>query len=297
MLLKPERISMMKISVVIPNWNGKELLKENLPSVLDMGADENIIVDDGSTDESIELIENSKLKIIKHEKNLGFAKSVNDGVVRAKGDIIILLNTDVKPHPGLIKVILPYFKDPKVFGVSFAEEKFSYSCGFWKDGFVEHKPGPIMNKTHPTFWISGGSGAFRKSIWDKLGGFDLIYKPFYWEDVDLCYRALKLGYKLLWVPDAKVIHQHEGTIGKYFSRGYMDFVQQRNQLLFIWKNIISGEMIKEHFYGLCRRLITSPGYIKIILAALSKWPYINKARIKEKKESIVSDEQVFQQFN
>lgn len=302
----------MKTSVVIPNWNGEKLLKKNLPHVLKIGAGEVIVVDDASTDESAEELKSQnsellrsaklkstgqKLKVIQNKKNLGFAKSVNRGVEAATGEVMVLLNTDVKPQDGLLDAVLPHFKNKKVFGVSFSEPQWSWSRGLWKGGFLEHEPGPLTNTTHDTFWVSGGSGAFRKSIWDRLGGFDEVFAPFYWEDIDISYRAAKRGYKLLWEPRARVIHEHEGTISKYFTEDYISFIQERNQLLFIWKNITSERMFKEHLNGLVKRLINSPGYIKVIAATLSKIPSIKKSRIKELKEVEITDEEIFSRFH
>ena len=113
----------MKVSVVIPNFNGRELLEKNLPSVLK--AKENlenkiieiIIVDDGSFDESVNFIKNnfSGVKIIKHKINRGFSATVNTGVRTAKGDLIALLNNDVIPSEDFLKAALPHFENDKVF--------------------------------------------------------------------------------------------------------------------------------------------------------------------------------------
>ena len=293
----------MKTSVIIPNWNGLNLLKKNLPDVLDIGADEVIIVDDASTDGSqdeikrmFKISKKRKLQLIENEKNIGFARSVNRGIERASGDIIILLNSDVKPLPGLIKAISSHFDDGSVFAVSFSEKNFSWAKGKWKNGFVEHEPGGRSEKTHPTFWASGGSSAFRRSIWNELGGFSYIYEPFYWEDIDISYRAAKRGYKVLWEPNAKVIHEHESTIGKYFSRNFINFIQERNQLLFIWKNITSKKLTREHQINLVRRVLKHPGYIKIITSALSKFKRVRVLSRQEKRESKLTDQDIFEQF-
>ncbi|MEK6819095.1 MAG: glycosyltransferase, partial [Nanoarchaeota archaeon] len=205
----------MTVSLVIPNWNGRHLIERNISSWLAVGASEVIVVDDGSTDGSVVLLhdlrfKNKDLRIIENKKNLGFARAVNRGVEASRGDIVVLLNTDVRPEPGLLDVVLPHFKNKNVFGVSFNEVRWSWGKGRWLNGFFEHGPGPQTKETHITFWISGGSGVFRKSIWDALGGFDTIYHPFYWEDIDLSYRAAKRGYTLLWATKARVDHEHEG---------------------------------------------------------------------------------------
>lgn len=286
----------MKISIVIPNWNGEKLLRKNLPAVLEVGADEIIIVDNGSTDKSVEEIQKLKLKIILNKSNLGFGRAVNQGVKEAKGEIIVLLNNDVAPEKDFLKYTLPHFKNPEVFAVSFHEPNWSWARILWQKGFIEHQPGGKAKTAHISAWASGGSAAFRKSIWQKLGGFDSLYHPFYWEDTDLSYRAWKRGYKILWEPKAVVHHKHEGTISR-FSQDYVRLISQRNQLLFIWKNITSLKMRLEHKFWLFRKLFVTPGYWKPFLAALAKLPVVLPGRFKEWREEKVSDEEILEFFN
>ncbi len=162
---------------------------------------------------------------------------------------------------------------------------------------VEHEPGPKTKKTHISGWASGGSGAFRKSIWDKLGGFDSLYYPFYWEDIDLSYRAWKRGYKILWEPKAAVHHKHEAIIGRHYSKKYINFVSERNRLLFIWKNIGYPEMFLQHNFYLMKKLFTFPSYWRPFLAALTRLPKILYRRFKECREKKINDKQVFEQFS
>ncbi|MGB9911231.1 MAG: glycosyltransferase family 2 protein [Microgenomates group bacterium] len=289
----------MKFSIVIPNWNGEKLLRENLSYVLKANSDEIIIVDDGSTDNSLKIIENlkiKKLKIIKNEKNLGFVYSVNRGVKEARGEIVILLNNDVIPEKDFLKPLEEDFADSKVFAVSLGEPQWSWVRGIWQKGFIEHQPGGKTQKPHISFWASGGSGAFRKDIWEKLGGMDNLYHPFYWEDVDLSYRAWKRGYKVIWDPRSVVYHKHEGTISR-FSKKYVSLIAERNRLLFIWKNITSPKMIFEHKFWLGMKLLTKPGYWCPFLMAVKKSYLIFSRRIKELKEKKVSDEEIFNYFN
>src|SRR3972149_7908176 len=98
------------VSIVIPNYNGEKLIEKNLPKVLAAKESsqnrilEIIIVDDGSIDQSVKLITSMfpQVKLIKHTKNRGFSSSVNTGVRAAKGDLILLLNTDVLPEENFL---------------------------------------------------------------------------------------------------------------------------------------------------------------------------------------------------
>ena len=291
----------MKFSIIIPNWNGEKLLKNNLPAVFKSGVDQVIVVDNGSEDGSVALLKNlqvqyPQLKTIFNQKNLGFARAVNQGVKEAKNEIVVLLNNDVVPEEDFLKPLAKDFEDEKVFAVSLNEPQWSWAKGKWVKGFIEHETGPKTKTPHLSFWANGGSGAFRKSIWLELGGLDEIFAPFYWEDIDLSYRAWKRGFKILWEPQSVVHHQHETTIGSRFNQKYVDLISQRNQLLFIWKNTTDFRMLLVHKAFLWKKLLTQPGYFKPFLAAWFRFPLVFPRWLKEFKEKKVSDEQIFKQF-
>lgn len=295
----------MNASIIIPNWNGKDLLEKNLPFVIAAKAysknkiSEIIIVDDKSTDDSVNfLLKNFKteIKIIKHTKNRGFSSAVNTGVRSAKGDIVVLLNTDVKPNKDFLVSALALLKDNDVFAVSFHEPGRSFAKGIFKDGYIMHTPTKEENDVRDTFWVSGGSGAYKRSIWTLLGGMDeKLLSPLYWEDVDLGYRALKRGYKLLWDPNSIVYHDSESTTKK-LPRKYLQRIQERNHLLFIWKNLTSQNMFRKHIVGVIQRIVSGPGYVRVVFMALSRIGTVLKERIKEKKEARISDEAIFAKY-
>ena len=294
------------VSVIIPNFNGEKLLEKNLPFLLKAQADarnrifEIIIVDDGSSDASIKLITSKfpQIKLVKHKANRGFSASVNTGVRAAKGDLMCLLNSDVVPEDDFLEAVFLHFLNPKNFAVSLNEAgDFGWARGFFTDGFIGHSTGLKSQTPHDTFWVSGGSGVFRRSIWMELGGMDeKLLSPFYWEDVDLCYRALKRGYGLIWEPNARVSHKHEVTISR-LPKAYVQRILERNQLLLIWKNVTSPNLFRKHLIGLFKRLFKHPGYIRIILMALGKIGLLTKARNKEIKEAKISDETIFSRFS
>jgi len=297
----------MKASIVITNWNGKKILEKNLPSVITASKNkinkisEIILVDDHSSDESVTFLEKNypEVKLIRHTKNRGFAFASNHVVRMAKSELIVLLNNDVFVAEDFLGSVFRHFRDDGVFAVSLHERGGSCATISFVDGFLHHEPGSAMNKAVDTAWVSGGSSVIRKSIWKKLGGFDdELFAPFYWEDVDLGYRAHKHGYKLVWEPKAHVVHNHETTINEHsFSEKYMNSVKQRNQLLFLWKNITSKNLFHKHLKGLLKRCLKHPGYLKVVFLALQKRKLVLRKRQEEGQKSIVSDEAVFAKFN
>ncbi len=298
----------MKVSVVIPNWNGKHLLAKNLPSVLAAKEFkknkilEIIIVDDYSTDGSVNYLQKSfkqEVRLIKQTKNRGFSYSVNHGVRMAKGDLVCLLNTDVLPSKNFLVAALPHFKNKKVFAVGFHEKGGSWGLASFINGYIRHAPGKITDQPHQTFWVSGGSGVFRRKLWMELKGLDEeLLSPFYWEDVDLGYRAHKRGYELIWEPKARVIHEHEASINpNHFQLKYINQIKERNELLLIWRNITSKRLFRKHIRALLRRVLRHPGYARIVHKAWQKRGLVLKKRKLEAKQSKVSDEAVFAKFS
>ncbi|MEJ2348079.1 MAG: glycosyltransferase family 2 protein [Patescibacteria group bacterium] len=296
--------SELKVSIIIPSYNTAWLLRKNLPKVL--AAKENIknnileviVVDDASPDESVKVLKEEfpEVRVIKHKENRGFSSTVNTGARSAKGELLALLNTDVIPDKDFLEEIIPYFIDENVYAVSMHEEGYGWAKGEFKDGFLVHGSGPEGKKSHITLWVSGGSGVFRRSQWMKLCGMDeKLFSPFYWEDVDMGYGAWKRGWSLHWEPKGLVTHKHETTMSK-IPQTYRQRIQERNELIFSWKNFTSPILFRRHIVGLLKRLIKHPGYIRIVIMALAKIKPILKARAKEKRECKISDEAIFSRF-
>ncbi len=302
----------MILSIIIPNWNGERQLSKNMPLLAESLkktkiTPEIIVVDDASSDNSLKVIEKIRknvfedLVVLTKDVNRGFADSVNQGVAVAKGKIVFLLNTDVVVEPGCFEALLPHFDQPDVFAVG-ANADWQLGIVSFKKGFFDisspRRISPKEKRAQKSFWVSGGHAAFRKNIWQELGGIDGLFTPFYFEETDLCYRAWKRGYRVFWEPKARVDHRHEeSVIRQNFSSDYIDFIAQRNQLFFIWKNLHDKKMLKSHHFNLMKRLVNNPKYVKVLLAASQKLPQILKKRRLEKKAAVLSDREVFEKIN
>lgn len=265
--------------VVIPSYNGLFLLKKHLPDTIkySTGLSRVIVVDNGSTDGTYEYLTTNfpdKVFCLRNEKNLFFTKAVNQGFREAKADLVVLLNNDVHPQKDYLAPTLRRFADEKVFAVTLNEISSSWPLVSW-DGKLQYTRGEDKSLAHFSAWASGGSAVFRKKIWDKLGGFDEIYSPGYWEDIDIGWRAWKVGCKIIWEPQAKVEHQHESSFSR-LDQGFVSLIKQRNELIFNWKNITDPTLRRGHLVYLLRHTLTHPGYLKVIMATLKIFPKAKK---------------------
>lgn len=304
----------MNISIVIPNYNGAELLKENLPKLIEVlksykkGEWEVIIVDDGSIDDSLSAVpKDANIKVLQNEKNMGFSPTVNKGVRHATGDVVVLLNNDVVPEKDFLTPLLSHFKDEKVFAVGCMDKSVEgdeivlrgRGIGKWQRGFLVHAAGSLDKKN--TLWASGGSSAFSKKLWEKISGMNEIYAPFYWEDIDLSYRAWKSGFTVLFEKKAVVVHEHErGAIKKNFSAAQVKKIAYRNQFLFVWINadisIVFSHLLWLPYHFIKAFLRGDLSFFKGFFAALLRFGRAIKTRSRVKRSFVKSDAEVVAEF-
>ena len=252
-------------SIVIPNWNGRDLLEKYLPSVraaaLRFPGSEVIVVDNGSTDGSAAFVRERfpEIRILALPRNLGFGGGSNAGIRAAKHDVVVLLNSDMRVEPDFLGPLLAGFSDARVFSVScqifFSDpEKLREETGltesWWQQGGlrVRHRADPAIHDLFPCAYGGGGSCAYDRRKFLELGDFDELLSPFYLEDTDLGYRAWKRGWKNFYQPASVVYHEHRGTIGRLFSDAYIQGVLKKNFLLFTWKNIHEWRRLLGHFF-------------------------------------------------
>ncbi len=241
-------------SVVIPNWNGRDLLEKYLPSVIlamsGQPDNEVIVVDNASEDGSAAYLAEHfpMVRVIALTENRGFGGGSNAGFRAAKNDIVILLNSDMRVEPGFLPPLLTHFSDPHVFSVScqifFSDpgkrrEETGLTQAWWEGGRLKlrHRVDDAITSVYPCFYPGGGSSAFARRKFLELGGFDHLFKPFYYEDTDLGFMAWKRGWKVLYEPASIVFHEHRGTIGKKFTTEFIQGTLKKNAVLLGWKNI------------------------------------------------------------
>ncbi len=311
---------MRKASIIISNWNGKNLLKENLPSVIKAikysgGNHELIVVDDASSDGSPEFIKKNypQVKLIELEENKGFGKANNIAISKSKNDVIVLLNTDMSIKKDYFSFVLSHFDDENIFAVTpkmitediFRKKfKVTISCwakfrhGFWH--FIEIRDLRDEEGHRIVLTVPGGGVAFDKKKFLSLGGFDSLYYPFYYEDTDLSYRAWKRGWKIIYEPTTLVYHRCSMTIGEHFGE-YASLIEMKNYYLFMWKNITDSHLILKHllilpFHLLIKLLGGRWIWVKGFFLALKQLREVLARRKVVKKESILSDRKVLDLF-
>jgi len=254
-------LSSVGLSVVVPSWNGKEILRAHLPSVLEavrpLPSAEVVVCDDGSDDgsEAILAREFPAVRVVRRTRRGGFSHAANDGVAAARGAFVALLNNDMDARPDSLSQLLHALEaDPGLFAavpsivrVATGEEEARTRIGFRRGVVFASIDGGAG--ADPAY-ACGGAMAFRREEFLRLGGFDPLFAPFYWEDVDLSYRARKRGRRIALVPGALVEHDHGRTIGARFARDEVATVYERNRLLFTWKNLTEPALWRRHVLAL-----------------------------------------------
>jgi GT2 family glycosyltransferase len=268
----------MRISIIIPVYKNIDLflgmMRNNWKYI---HHEEVIVVDDASGESLRELLEKEfeGIKVIVNEKNLGFPKTVNRGIRASTQDFIMLLNSDVKMIDDTYRKAIGEFADDKLFALSFIQiEKDKKLVGkneiYFDRGFYNHRR-IDDNIFGETGWAEGGSALFDAKKLKKLGGFDEMFSPFYWEDIDLSHRAKEMGWKIWFYPTVKVEHHHESTIGKYHNSDKIKTIALRNQFIFTWKNLNSSEKLIQHIFYTLYYLIANTVKANMFFARAFFW--------------------------
>ena len=324
-------ISLPSVSIVIPSWNGRLLLEEMFPSLLaatnvfeqkTSGCWEIIVVDDGSIDDTVPWIESipeKRVKLITRRRNSGFAIACNLGFSACRYKIVILLNNDVIVQEDFILPVLRHFEgQSSVFGVTFKalardQETFcnggkigEFRMGFWKafrnyDVSVDFLKNDEEDVPLYSFAVCGGFCAFDRQKLLEIKGFETLMSPFYWEDVELSYRAWKRGWLVLYEPRSLVYHDASTTIRGAFNRVRINRINIRNRFIFMWKNLHDVSMLLLHLMSTGLLILQAILTVRVsfflgLADAILKIPRILPKRRSEKKAAKLKDRSIRKMF-
>ncbi len=250
-------------SLIILNWNGRHLLEECIASVLAQTFQEfeTIVVDNGSTDGSVDFLEGKwggKMTVIALPSNAGFAGGNNAGIRFASGRFVVLLNNDTAVDPGWLAALRDAIKrhpeagmfTPKILNYYRRDEVDNTGHLVYPDGLARghnrlEKDDGRFDEEREAFYPSGCAGVYRKEMLDGIGLLDESFFA-YGEDVDLGLRARWAGWTCYYVPDAVVYHKYSATSGTY-SPGKA-FLVERNRLWILFKNFPVREILVSPAY-------------------------------------------------
>lgn len=229
---------MPELSIIIVNLNNKDLILGLIDSIVKKGthlALEIIVVDNGSTDGSVSAlrkiqIPNIKIQIVKNKENLGYSKANNQGIKKAKGKYILLLNSDTVVKSGALDKLLQFAKErkdagvvgPKLLNRDGSTQSSVYHLPIIINAFKEYwlgqtgvyeKYSPTGNNPKAVDAVVGAAFLITPVAADKVGLLDEKYFA-YFEDLDYCRRVWKKGLKVYYLPMAEVIHYHGATFRK-----------------------------------------------------------------------------------
>lgn len=276
---------MDKVAIAILNWNGNELLEKYLPSVVSNSSGEGVsvyVIDNGSTDNSIHLLQTKfpAVKVISLDKNYGFADGYNKGLKQIDAQYFVLLNSDVEVTPGWINPLLQILENnneivacqPKIRSF-LQKDQFEYAgaAGGYLDKFgfpfckgrlfnIYEKDNGQYDKSAEIFWASGACLFIRSEQYFEIGGLDAEFFA-HMEEIDLCWRILSRGYKIVYVPDSIVYHLGGATLSK--TNPHKTFLNFRNNLYLLYKNLPEGRAFSLIFQ---RMLLDGVAALKFLLS-------------------------------
>ncbi len=304
------------ITLIITNWNGRDLLRECLPTIIKavnndpQHSYEIMVIDDCSSDNSLEILKNEFPNVRRERtpQNLGFQGANNYAANLSDSRIIMLLNNDIKLHPDSLVQLSRHFDKGDVFAVSgqifdFDETTFLYGNrgGYFKNGhfYLYEKPPYASSQT---LFACGGAMMVDRKRYLELGGFDNLYHPLYYEEIDLSYRAMKRGWDIKYEPQSIAYHKVRGTITKQEKARQLSIISARNNYLFIFKNILDPDLTIQFLAYIPLFLLRDLARLKFrfwiaLFKAILRLPKALCGRQKEKLAVKYSDKEILSWVN
>lgn len=261
----------MKARIVVLNFRGEKLLPLCLPSIV--SAVEKswhdcriVILNNPSESDGLEYVRLNypEVEIVQAPENIVLC-SYNAYLETVSDAVCILLNNDIRVDDRFIDSLLAHFENPNIFlaapkvlsfdgkSVEAADTRAELRYGlFWCSA---RYPGYQTNIDKSGATFSSGLGAFRTTLFNELKGYDERYLPGIFEDVDLCFRAKRAGYELVYEPASVVYHMGQATFKEAFQEKGLEILAARNQFLFLWKNYSGFRFWAAHLFWLPFRFL------------------------------------------
>lgn len=253
---------MASVSIVILNFNGKKFLEQFLPTVIKHSQGHQVVVaDNGSKDDSVEFLKtcHPEVRLIVFDKNHGFCGGYNKALQQLESDIFVLLNSDVEVTENWIEPIIKLFDNdpmaaavqPKLLDYN-RRDHFEYAGG--AGGFIDvfgypfcrgrifdtiEKDSGQYNDSREIFWATGACMFVRGVLYKKYGGLDEDFFA-HMEEIDLCWRMKKDGYKVVSCADSVAYHVGGGTLT--YSNPRKTYLNFRNSIYVLIKNLHSADL-------------------------------------------------------
>ena len=295
-----------RVTFIVPTYNQRQLMDFCLPPLLAEAGrvHEVMIVDDASDDGTAEYVRRQypRVRVLCLKRNQGFAGAVRAGISASTTPLFGLINTDVQVRSGFLEAVLPHFDHDDTFAVCSRIELPGGSQ--METGNVAPAFSGILEPYHlppdhagPILYAGGASSVYHRARYEALGGFETIFRPLYWEDIELGYRAWRRGWRSLFEPSASVWHERRAWIGKRFGDAYADQAFLKNALIFVWKNMRDGGMLVQNWGYVAARLYreTPSGdgtMCRALLAALPVLPAALLRRWRERRRGDLGDRDI-----
>jgi GT2 family glycosyltransferase/SAM-dependent methyltransferase len=247
-----------EVSLIIPLYAHAELTRACLCSILEHTTRvryEVVLVDDEADEETQQLLEQVKgAKILRNEQNLGYLRSMNRGASVARGEWLVLFNNDTEVTRGWLEAMLDCAHSAPDVGV--VTPKFVYPDGslneagaiIWRDGTgMNYGRGDVPERFQYEYRRESDYGSaaalmVNTELWKDTGGFDERYLPMYYEDADLCFEARERGLRVLYEPEAVVVHIEGATAGNDVEAGHKRYQEQnRHKFVAKWRHRLEAE--------------------------------------------------------
>lgn len=256
----------VRTSLIVLNWEGIDVVEQCIDSlVASVGSDDEIIVvDNGSTDGSLELLrKRTDVRLVSLTENT-YIFGLNAGLRVATGEYVAFLNNDIVVEKDFVDLCVARFSDGEdVFAVcprileTTGTDQGSRTAGRWHRGLFFYDPLPHSSAPTDCFFAVGGQSFFRKKMLDEIGSIDPLLWPMYHEDIELSYRAWKRGWRVRYAPDAVAHHRGGHSSKRAFTKGELRSFVRQNEYLTVWKNVSDRRLLIEHCVLIVPRLVAA----------------------------------------